>query len=53
MSRFDGFDILIFVGLIFVGYGLYLLRQPLTSLIVGAGLMAVGIIGAWIKGHKK
>jgi hypothetical protein len=46
-------DILIFIGLVLVGYGLYLIWMPLVPLVIGALLFLVGIIGIWRKGSIK
>jgi hypothetical protein len=53
MSRFDGSDILIFFGMILMGYGLYLIWQPLTPLIIGLIIFGLGVFGAWKKGPIK
>lgn len=53
MSRLDGNDILIFAGMVFVGYGLYLIGQPIPFLVFGVILMTIGLIGAYKKGQTK
>lgn len=53
MKWIDGNDILIFVGLVFMGYGLYLIWIPLTPLVIGLLLVLFGVIGAWRKGPNK
>jgi hypothetical protein len=53
MSRIGAMDILIFAGMIFVGYGLYLIGDPIPILAFGAGLMAIGLVGAYKKGQSK
>lgn len=52
MSRIDGNDVLIIAGMIFIGYGLYLIQLPWPPLIVGFILMILGAIGAWRKGQS-
>jgi hypothetical protein len=52
MSRIDGLDVLIIAGMIFIGYGLYLIDDPIIIMVTGGVLMAIGMVGAWIKGHK-
>lgn len=52
-GKIDGNDILIFIGLILVGYGLYLIWLPLAPLIIGILLFIIGAIGAYNKGHTR
>jgi len=52
-GKIDINDILIFIGLILVGYGLYLIRLPLIPIGIGLMLWIMGVLGAWRKGSNK
>lgn len=53
MSKIDINDVLIFGGLILMGFGLYLIWPPLTPLVIGSVLLAMGVMGTWRKGQSE
>ena len=46
IKRIDGNDALIVLGFGLLGYGLWLVWEPLTPLVLGALMLGIGLIGA-------
>lgn len=53
MGAIDGHDVLVVLGLAMVGAGLWMISVPLALCVVGALLLAAGLLGAWRKSAKR
>lgn len=51
-GRIDASDVLIVMGLLLLGAGLWWLSPPLALIIVGTVLLLVGLVGAWLRGKR-
>jgi hypothetical protein len=45
-TKFDISDALVLSGAIFIGIGLWLIYPPATFITIGAGLLALGLLGS-------
>lgn len=50
IRKVDPYDILAFLGLGLLGYGLQMISVALALCVIGGVLLGVGLLGAWRKG---